>query len=69
MNTKRLALNAMLAAMCAVLGYVSLDLGNLKFTFESFPIILASLFFGPVDGMIVAGLGTGQGTAGIYELL
>ncbi len=58
MKTRQLAINAMLAAMCAVLGYVSLDLGNLKFTFESFPIVLASLFFGPVSGMIVALIGT-----------
>lgn len=64
MKTKRLVSNAMLAAMCAVLGYVSLDLGNLKFTFESFPILLGSLLFGPVDGMIIAFIGTG-----IYQIL
>ena len=64
MKTKRLVTNAMLAAMCAVLGYVSLDLGNLKFTFESFPILLGSLLFGPVDGMIIAFIGTG-----IYQIL
>ena len=64
MKTKRLVTNAMLAAMCAVLGYVSLDFGNLKFTFESFPILLGSLLFGPVDGMIIAFIGTG-----IYQIL
>lgn len=64
MKTRNLAYCAMLAAMCAVLGYVSLDLGNLKFTFESFPIVLASLFFGPVPGMIVALIGTG-----LYQIL
>ena len=30
MKTRQLALDAMLAAMCAVLGAVSLDFGNLK---------------------------------------
>ncbi len=64
MRTKQLAINAMLAAMCAVLGYVSLDLGNLKFTFESFPILLGALIYGPVDGMIVAFVGTS-----IYQIL
>jgi ECF transporter S component (folate family) len=64
MKTKQLAINAMLAAMCAVLGYVSLDLGNFKFTFESFPIIIAAFLFGPVHGMIVAFVGTF-----IYQIL
>ena len=54
----------MLAAMCAVLGYVSVDLGNFKFTFESFPILLGALLYGPIDGMIVAFIGTG-----IYQIL
>lgn len=64
MKTKQLAINAMLAAMCAVLGYISVDLGNFKFTFESFPILLGALLYGPIDGMIVAFIGTG-----IYQIL
>ena len=28
-NTKQLTVNAMMAAMCAVLGYMALDMGNL----------------------------------------
>ena len=40
MKTKQLTLDAMLAAMCAVLGYVALDMGNIKITFESLPILL-----------------------------
>ena len=58
MKTKQLTINAMLAAMCAVLGYVSLDMGNIKLTFESVPVLLAALLFGPVDGMLVGGVGT-----------
>ena len=54
----------MLAAMCAVLGYVSIDLGNLKFTFESFPVLIGALIGGPIDGLLVGGLGTL-----IYQLL
>lgn len=58
MQTKRLSFNAALAAMCAALGALSLDFGNLKLTFESFPVIVAGLLFGPVDAMLVGGIGT-----------
>ena len=57
-NTRQLTINAMMAAMCAVLGYIALDMGNLKVTFESLPILISDLLFGPVDGMIVGGMGT-----------
>ena len=58
MKTKKLAVNAILAAMCAVLGAISLDLGNLKLTFESLPVLMAALLFGPIDAMAVGGIGT-----------
>ena len=64
MSTKKIATDAMLAAVCAVLGYVALDLGALKITFESLPVIFAALMFGPVDGMLVGGIGTF-----IYQIL
>ncbi len=64
MKTKKLALDAVLAAMCAVLGALSLDFGNLKITFESLPVLIAALMFGPLDGMAVGGIGTL-----IYQLL
>ena len=64
MKTKQLAIDAMLIAMCAVLGYVAIDLQVIKVTFESLPILIAALMFGPVDGMIVGGVGTL-----IYQLL
>ena len=55
MKTKQLTLDAMLAAMCAVLGYVALDMGNIKITFESLPILLgASLVTGAVTGLAAA---------------
>lgn len=50
LNTKRLTIDAMLAALCAVLGYISLDLGNLKTTFESLLILL--------DGLLIGAIGT-----------
>jgi len=64
MKTKQLAIDAMLVAMCAVLGYVAVDLQVIKVTFESLPILIAALMFGPVDGMLVGGVGTL-----IYQLL
>ena len=57
-NTKKLALDSMLAAMCAVLGYLSLDFGSLKITFESVPILLGALLLGPLDGLAIGGVGT-----------
>ncbi|MCI8608939.1 MAG: ECF transporter S component [Firmicutes bacterium] len=63
-KTKELAINSMMAAMCAVLGYVALDMGSLKVTFESLPILLSALLFGPASGMVVGGMGTL-----IYQLL
>lgn len=63
-ETKRLTIDAMLSAMCAVLGYVAIDLGAIKITFESFPVILGAYLFGPVDGAIIGFVGTL-----VYQLL
>lgn len=58
-STRQMALNAMLVAMCTVLAAIALKLGgNLKITFESVPVHIGALLFGPVDGMIIGGLGT-----------
>ena len=48
----------MLVALCAVLGYIAIDLGSIKITFESLPILLGALLFGPADGALIGGLGT-----------
>lgn len=58
MTTKRLAFDGMLAALCAVLGYIALDLRFFKITFESLPVLLAGFLFGPLDGALVGGIGT-----------
>jgi ECF transporter S component (folate family) len=63
-TTSRITRDAMLAAVCAVLGFIALDLGNIKITFESLPVLLAGFMFGPVDGMLVGGIGTL-----VYQLL
>lgn len=58
MKTKKLAMNAVLAAMCASLGALALDLNSIKITFESFPVLLGALLFGPIDGLAVGFVGT-----------
>lgn len=57
-TTKQMALDSVLAAVCAVLGYYGPDFGNLKITFEGLPVLIAGLLFGPLDGAVVGGVGT-----------
>lgn len=58
MKTKQLAFNALLAALCAVLGFYALDMLSIKITFESIPILIGALLFGPVNGALIGGIGT-----------
>lgn len=54
----RLVIVGMLAALCFVLStYVSVKAGSMKFTFSGLPILLAALLYGPIDGMLVGGIG------------
>lgn len=50
--------------MCAVLGYLSVDTGNFKLSFESVPIILGAAMMGPLSGAAVGLCGTF-----VYQLL
>lgn len=58
MKVKQMATDSMLAAMCAVLGAISIDLGNIKVTLESIPIIIGAMLFGPYDGAVIGFVGT-----------
>ena len=65
MNTRRLTSLAMLIALYCVLSVMTpVKIANFKFTFEAFPILIAGLLSGPVDGLIVGGVG-----AFLYQLL
>lgn len=65
MNTRKLTTLAMLIAINVVLSMLTpIKLSNFKFTFEAFPILLAGLLFGPIDGLIVGGVGSA-----IYQIL
>lgn len=56
---------AMLIAIYSVLSILTpVRLGNFKFTFEAFPILVAGLLLGPKDGLIVGGVGSF-----VYQLL
>lgn len=65
MNTKRLTSLSMLIAIYVVLSIITpVKIANFKFTFEAFPILIAGLLFGPIDGLMVGGIGSF-----IYQLL
>ena len=63
-STYQLTIDAMLAAMVALLGYISIDATVFKVTFESLPIFIGAFLLGPIDGMLIGGIGTL-----IYQLL
>ena len=65
MNTKRLTSLAMLIAIYVVLSILTpIKIANFKLTFEAFPILVAGLLLGPIDGLLVGALGSF-----IYQLL
>lgn len=58
-SVRSMALAAILAAMCTVLGGLSVKIGgNFEFSFESLPVHMGALLFGPVEGALIGGLGT-----------
>lgn len=49
----------MLIALNIVLSILTpIKLSNFKFTFEAFPILIAGILLGPIDGLIVGGVGS-----------
>lgn len=59
MKTQRITTCAMLIAINVVLSILTpIKLANFKFTFEAFPILIAALLYGPIDGLIVGTLGS-----------
>lgn len=58
MKTRRIAMDAMLIALHFLLSVMlSLNLGNMKLTFDALPILIAALLFGPADGLLVGLMG------------
>ena len=65
MNIRKLSSIAMLTALYVVLALATpVKLINFKFTFEAFPILIAGLLLGPMEGLLTGVLGSG-----IYQVL
>ncbi len=58
MKTKRLTVDAMFAAMYIVLSKFTLNMGFMKVTFESLPIIIGAAILGPMDGAVIGTVAT-----------
>lgn len=57
-STRRLTMNAAFIAIYVVLDMFSIYIGNyIKLSFAAFPLLVAAILFGPIDGVIVAGIG------------
>lgn len=56
-QTKKMATNAMMAALYFALSMLAVPVGGLKLTFEHLPVIVTAMLFGPVDALIVGALG------------
>ena len=57
-STKRLVLNAVLAALYVVLSFIKVPIGNLfRINMASFAVVISAIAFGPVDGLVVGFLG------------
>lgn len=58
-TTKQLVIDAVLAALCIILGYAGamLDFKVIKITFESAPVIVGALMFGALDGALIGFVG------------
>ena len=54
---KRLATDAVLIAVYFALAVISVEIAGVKITFNSLPVVLAAMVFGPVDGFLVPFLG------------
>lgn len=54
-----MVIDAMLAAIYVILSaFVTIPLGNMKITLEALPILTAAMLLGPVDGLLVGGIGS-----------
>lgn len=57
-NVKRMCCAALLAAMYLPLSlYAAVQVGNVRISFGSLPVVVAALLFGPLDAAIVAVVG------------
>lgn len=59
MNNKSLASNSILIAIYCVLSILTpIKIINFKLTFEALPILVGGLLLGPINGLIIGGIGS-----------
>ena len=59
MTTRKMTVTAMLVAVYVVLSNLTpIKLINFKFTLEAFPVLVAGILFGPLEGLVVGGVGS-----------
>lgn len=56
-SPKRLAMDAVMCALYVVLSMLAITVGGFKLTFEHLPVIICAVLFGPVDAVVVGGIG------------
>lgn len=56
-KTRRIVMNAVMIGVYIALTFLTIPMGGLKITFEHFPVVLSAVIFGPVDAMLVGGIG------------
>lgn len=57
-NVRRMCYTALLAAMYLPLSlYAAVQVGNVRISFGSLPVVIAALLFGPLDAVVVAMVG------------
>ena len=58
MKIRDITITSMLIAINVVLSYAApIKLGNFKFTFEAFPILVGAILYGPICGLTVGTIG------------
>ena len=58
-NVKRMCYTALLAAMYVPLSlYVAVQVGNVRISFGSLPVVVAALLLGPLDAVVAALVGS-----------
>lgn len=56
-TTRRLAIDAVILALYFALSLVQVTVGGIRITFKHLAVIISALIYGPVDGLLVGGLG------------
>ena len=57
-NVKKLTLTGILIGAFVILAtYLSMDLYNIKITFQNLPMFLGAIMYGPVEGFLIGFIG------------